>query len=284
MIERKPVAPRSIAHRHILAGADGKIVPLPLTTTTPLRLLLMNELERLTMNRWIAVLWLAGASTLGAAAEPTPELSADDLVAKAQQFLVDDARRDFPDADVRVNVNPLDARLRFSACDKLALTPHGARGYGRTSVTVRCDQPQPWAASLTATIEVWRRVVIAVHALPSDAVIRTDDVALQPRDIGELHDQYLAEPDRAIGWTVRRPIAAGTVLSARQLVAPIAVNKGDEVRISAGSGSIAVSMNGTALGNGMPGEQIAVRNIQSDRIVRAWVVGPGLVSTGPRRP
>jgi len=67
----------------------------------------------------------------------------------------------------------------------------------------------------------------------------------------------------------------------RQLDAPIAVNKGDEVRIRSGQGLIAVSMNGTALGSGMPGEQIPVRNVQSDRVVKAWIVAPGLVSTGP---
>ncbi len=72
------------------------------------------------------------------------------------------------------------------------------------------------------------------------------------------------------------------MLSARQLVAPIAVNKGDEVKIRSGDGPVAVSMNGTALGDGMPGEQIAVRNVQSERVIKAWVVAPGLVSTGPR--
>jgi flagella basal body P-ring formation protein FlgA len=90
--------------------------------------------------------------------------------------------------------------------------------------------------------------------------------------------------DRVVGWTVRRATATDTVLSARQLMAPIAVNKGDEVRIRSGGGPIAVSMNGTALGDGMPGEQIAVRNAQSDRVIKAWVVAPGLVSTGPRTP
>ena len=27
----------------------------------------------------------------------------------------------------------------------------------------------------------------------------------------------------------------------------------------------------------MPGEQIAVRNVQSNRVVKAWVVAPGLI-------
>jgi len=230
-----------------------------------------------------ALLFVVGGA-IAADDQSTPELSATELLTKAQQFLTDAAAIDYPQSDVRVSVNPLDARLRFPACDKLTLTPHGARGVGRTSVTARCDQPQPWAASLTATIEVWRNVAVVIHALPGGSVIKPDDVEMQPRNLGDLHDQYIGETDRAVGWTARRAIAAGTVLSARQLVAPIAINKGDEVRIRSGAGPVAVSMNGTALNDGMPGEQIAVRNVQSDRVIRAWVVAPGLVSTAPRAP
>ena len=232
------------------------------------------------MSRLIVVMWFVCAGAT-AWAESNAELTADDVVAKVRQFLSESANRDFPKADIRIDVNALDARLRFPACAKLTMTPHGTRGYGRTSVTVRCDQPQPWAASLTASIEVWRPVVVVVHALPSGSVIQGSDIEMQPRNIGDLHDQYIAESDRVVGWTSKRPIVAGTVLSVRQLDAPIAVNKGDEVRIRSGQGLIAVSMNGTALGSGMPGEQIPVRNVQSDRVVKAWIVAPGLVSTGP---
>lgn len=235
------------------------------------------------MNRLIVALSLCCASAT-VCAVATPELDAAQLGEKVQRFLEAGAANDFPKADVRVNVNALDSRLHFPACDDLALMQHGARGLGRTSVTARCDAPQPWAASMTATIEVWRPVVVLVHALPADTVIQAADIALQPRNLADLHDQYIGEADRAIGWTTRRPVVAGAVLSARQLVAPIAINKGDEVRIRSGTGAVMVSMNGTALDKGMPGEQIAVRNVQSDRVIKAWVVGPGLVSTGPREP
>lgn len=238
------------------------------------------------MNRLIVALWIASAcaSAFAKQSSATAEMDAAQLGAKVQRFLEAEAANRFPGADARVSVNALDVRLRFPACDKLTLTPHGTRGYGRTSVTARCNTPQPWAASMTATIEIWRPVVVVVHALPAGCVIQADDIAMQPRNLADLRDQYIAESDRVVGWTTRRPVATGAVLSARQLAAPIAVNKGDEVQIRAGSGPVLVSMNGTALDKGMPGEQIAVRNVQSNRTIKAWVVGPGLVSTGPREP
>ena len=215
-------------------------------------------------------------------ATQTPELGGNELAALARQFLLDAARLDSPKADVRVEVDAPDARLRFPVCDDLKMTPHGARAVGRTSVTVRCETPQPWAAALTASIEVWKPVAVAVHALAGQTVLQASDVEMQPRNLADLHGQYIDDASRIVGWSVRRPVAPGSVLSIRQLVAPIAVNKGDAVRIQSGLGAVAVSMNGTALDNGMPGEQIAVRNVSSSRIVKAWVVEPGLVTTGPK--
>ena len=215
-------------------------------------------------------------------AQPTPELGGDELAALTRQFLLDAARGDFPATDVRVEVDAPDPRLRFRPCDDLKMTPHGPRGLGRTSVTVRCETPQPWAAALTASIEVWKPVAIAVHALPGQSVLQANDVAMEPHNLADLHGQYIVDASRIVGWSVRRPVAPGAVLSIRQLAAPIAVNKGDAVRIQSGQGTVSVSMNGTALDNGMPGEQIAVRNVSSSRVVKAWVVEPGLVTTGPK--
>ncbi len=234
----------------------------------------------------IVVLLLASAPALSrqSATTATAEMNATELGATVQRLLLGDARKDFPKADVRVQVNSLDARLRFAACENFSITRHGSRQYGRVSVTARCEAPQPWAASMTGSIEVWRPVAVAARALDNNSVLRADDIAMESRNLADLRNQYISDPTRVVGWSPRRPLAVGTVLSLRQLEAPITVNKGDVVRIRSSTGTVVVNANGTALDKGMPGEQIAVRNVQSDRVVRAWVVGPGLVSTGPLDP
>lgn len=55
------------------------------------------------------------------------------------------------------------------------------------------------------------------------------------------------------------------------------VHKGDQVVISAGSSTIQVKMPGEALSAGAIGDQIRVRNLNSKRVVKARVTGPGQV-------
>jgi len=56
-----------------------------------------------------------------------------------------------------------------------------------------------------------------------------------------------------------------------------AVRRGDQVVISARSGGINVRMQGEALSGGTLGQQISVRNLTSQRVIRARVAGPGQV-------
>ncbi len=146
--------------------------------------------------------------------------------------------------------------------------------FGRTSVTARCDTPQPWAASMTATIEVWRPVVVhRARVARRHGRSRPTTSRCSRATWRTCATQYITDANRAVGWTTRRPVAAGD----RAQRAPArGADRGQQRRRGAHPHRrrpVAVSMNGTALDKGMPGEQIAVRNVQSDRVIKAWVVG-----------
>ncbi|MCY1411705.1 flagella basal body P-ring formation protein FlgA [compost metagenome] len=58
------------------------------------------------------------------------------------------------------------------------------------------------------------------------------------------------------------------------------MRRGDAVMIRARSSRVNVVMPGEALADGVPGQQIRVRNLQSQRVVKARVVEPGTVEVG----
>jgi flagella basal body P-ring formation protein FlgA len=128
-----------------------------------------------------------------------------------------------------------------------------------------------------AQVHLYRDVVTAVRPLKRDSVISEDDVALRERDIGQLGQGFLSSLDQAIGQKTLRPTVIDQVLSPNYLEQPQLIHKGDQVVIIARSGTLAVRMPGEALSDGGFNEQIRVRNLNSKRVIKANVTGPGQV-------
>jgi len=108
-------------------------------------------------------------------------------------------------------------------------------------------------------------------------VIADGDVALRERYVGQLNQGFLPSLDQAIGQRVVRPTAMDQVLAPVQVEQPEVIRKGDQVVITARAGTLAVKMPGEALSNGGMNEQIRIRNLNSQRVIKARVTGPGQV-------
>lgn len=182
------------------------------------------------------------------------------------------------DGRYEVEVRQLDPRTRMAYCDKdLTASLESSKPIGRVNVKVRCEGSSPWTVFVPAQVHLYRDVVTAVRPLKRDSVISEDDVALRERDIGQLGQGFLSSLDQAIGQKTLRPTVIDQVLSPNYLEQPQLIHKGDQVVIIARSGTLAVRMPGEALSDGGFNEQIRVRNLNSKRVVKANVTGPGQV-------
>ena len=178
-----------------------------------------------------------------------------------------------------VQVNPLDPRLRMPLCsqDLDATLESPAQPLGRVTVRVRCDSSAPWTVFVPAQVKLFREVVTMARPLKRESVIGAEDVALRERDVGTLKQGFLSQLDQAVGMKLLRPTVLDQVLTPQHLEQPELIQKGDQVVIIARSGSLAVRMPGEALVKGGLSEQIRVRNLNSKRVVKARVTGPGQV-------
>ncbi len=103
-------------------------------------------------------------------------------------------------------------------------------------------------------VSIRRAVAIATRDLRRGNVINDSDVAREERwmDAGDEP----AEVGATIGWGVRSRVAAGRVVMRGDLEPPIAVKKGELVRIDCVSGSLIVKTKGRAMASGKVGEVI----------------------------
>lgn len=178
-----------------------------------------------------------------------------------------------------IQVNQLDPRLRMPMCDKelTATLESPAQPIGRVTVKVRCDGASPWTVFVPAQVKLFRDVVVVTRPLKRTGIIGFEDVALRERDISLISQGYLTSIDQAIGQKLTRPMVNDQVITLVHLEQAEVVRKGDHVVISASSGTLNVKMPGEALSNGGMSEQIRVKNLNSNRVIRARVTAPGQV-------
>jgi len=191
------------------------------------------------------------------------------------------ARTAYPDAQISVRIAALDPRLTLTPCSELTLTPRSTQNYGRIPVAAQCHAPHGWSVFLTGEVSVVVPVVVTREAVNRGTTLGAAQLALEPRDLGSLRNQHLTRISKAAGMETRSPLRADQVVYGTQLKAPLAVRRGERVTILADRGPVRINARGEALQNGMMGAQIRVKNLQSDRIVHAWVRAEGLVATTP---
>jgi flagella basal body P-ring formation protein FlgA len=178
-----------------------------------------------------------------------------------------------------IEVNQLDPRLRMPMCDRelTASLESPARPLGRVTVKVRCEGASPWTVFVPAQVRLFREVVTATRPLRRLGVIEPEDVMLRERDISLISQGYLTSLDQAIGQKLTRPMVADQLVTLVNIEQAQVISKGDQVVITARSGTLSVRMPGEALSNGGLRDQIRVKNLNSQRVIKAQVIAPGQV-------
>jgi flagella basal body P-ring formation protein FlgA len=119
--------------------------------------------------------------------------------------------------------------------------------------------------------------VTTTRPLRRAGIVEPGDVTLRERDISMINQGYLTSMDQAIGQKLTRPMVADQVITLVHMEQAEVVRKGDQVVITARSGTLSVRMPGEALANGGLNEQIRVKNLNSQRVIKAQVTAPGQV-------
>jgi flagella basal body P-ring formation protein FlgA len=74
-------------------------------------------------------------------------------------------------------------------------------------------------------------------------------------------------------------LTAGAVVYQGQLTEPLAVKRGEHITLTSRRARVSISVAAKAMESGHVGEQIRVKNLTSERIVRAWIDGAGSASS-----
>ncbi len=137
----------------------------------------------------------------------------------------------------------------------------------RVLVELRCQGSPAWHVYVPVRIVGTASVAVAAHAIVAGSVIAADDLKVERHDMTELPPGYLDDPGIAVGRTAARPIQGGSIINIQQLVASLAVQRGQSVTLMAESGGFSVRMPGRVLSDGMVNQRVRVQNLSSGKVV-----------------
>jgi len=157
----------------------------------------------------------------------------------------------------------------------LERTPNSLRDTGAVAVEVFVGEelymrfdPSPY---LVVTVTVFQ----AADDLERFQVLTEADVEEVSVDVRSLpSDDMFESLDDIVGLAARMNIQNGRILTTGLLELPILVNRSDSVLVAVPIGSIEITLNGIALDSGALGDEIRVRNPDTDAIITAVVTGP----------
>jgi flagella basal body P-ring formation protein FlgA len=177
------------------------------------------------------------------------------------------------------SITALDKRLRLRKCTgNLEVSfPQYARDIGRTSVEVSCNGAKSWNILVTVYIKKYLNIIIAKHSLPAGTLVTKKDISLKKEDVSRVRGDYFTNITQLNNMVLRRSVKRGKILSSSLLKPKQLVNRGDEILILAQTSNLTIKVKGKALMNGILGQRIRVKNLNSKRVFQATVISNGLV-------
>ena len=195
------------------------------------------------------------------------QFSLSDLLQRARKTL--DERKDL-DPDARKAMQRTLANLYGAGLDWA-----NAEGFRR--IVVRGAPSAAVAAAGVSRVNV--EVLTYARSLTAGEIVQPQDLvwgkaAAAPSDAPN-------DAEAIIGLAAKRPLRAGSAVSARDGSAPQVIKSGDLITVTYEDGGISLVLQGKAMAAAGLGETLAVQNVASKKIIQAVASGPGQAVVGP---
>lgn len=226
-----------------------------------------------------AGLLLAAFADIGSALA-AGDSAADKLVLQVQAAATQQLQRQADSAGLReplFDVSVVKNAKPVTACGQAVLIESvDTRTPSRMRFAAVCRAAESWRIEYVVRAHVSAKVVVAVAAVAAGKPLTAADLVLERHDVTATPDT-VSDLDATAGMASRRALRAGDVLRQSLLTAPVLVRRGDAVSIVVRKEQIEISVAGEAMEAGTRDAAIRVRNVSTGNVIRAKVIGPGMV-------
>jgi flagella basal body P-ring formation protein FlgA len=199
-------------------------------------------------------------------------LWASDALAAARTALLER----WPDAVIAAPAEALP-----TCAETVSAEAPGALREGRAQLRLRCEGNPGWTRFVSLQVQRPGQVLVLRRALARGEALSAELLNVEARDLARLPGGLLSQPEQAQGQLARRALAAGSLLSQDQLMAPLAIRRGDSVTLVGYAAGLEVRAVGEALADAAEGARLKVRNRDSRRVVEGLARSGGKVEIAP---
>ena len=181
--------------------------------------------------------------------------------------------------EIKVQIQPIDSRLRLASCSEPLHLKHRPRNRtaGRLTFKISCDGADSWAIHVPVQVQAFDQVVVSDMPIAKGTHLTTSDLRLELADVSLLYTGYFKSMTELEGFVARRPIPAEQIMSPALVDPAKMVNRGEKVMIIAEGPGISIRASGKAMEDGAYGELIRVKNTNSNKVVEGRITAPGLI-------
>jgi flagella basal body P-ring formation protein FlgA len=209
-------------------------------------------------------------------------LTPQKIMSHAEAFLTSwiNTRCSISEASIHIQpvneIRPVTLPYGEVAVEVQPVSPNSIGGIVPLSFAISVDGRECEKRVILFKVEILKEVVIAVRNLGKNKAIKSEDLRIALRDIGEHLDVFF-QKNGLTGKRSRKPIPEGTIITGNMVEALPIVFQGDLVTIVIESPAFRITAQGKAKEDGAPGQIIRVANTSSMKEIPAQVVGEKLV-------
>jgi flagella basal body P-ring formation protein FlgA len=131
--------------------------------------------------------------------------------------------------------------------------------------------------SVRVRIEVLRDFIVSSHSLAKDTILSASDITIQKKWVRSIPLNVLTAQEEALGKTLSMSIRPNTEILRNMVKEVMAVKRGKIVQVYLDNGPMQITATGLSEEDGIEGAVIKVRNLTSNKIIYATVVGQAKV-------
>ncbi len=183
------------------------------------------------------------------------------------------------DESLKIKFNQSDIPQRLTVCSQSIEInfPKDSSRDRVNAVELACNGTKAWHVFMPVSVQIYTKVLVVKRNVAAKDILTENDLDYAEYDRNSLYAGFFKNKNDVVGQVAAQTIAAGAVITKRNIQQPILIHRNQTVDLVARSNVVTVTMKGIAKSDGGLNDTVKVYNPTSKRMLDGVVTGSSKV-------